>query len=82
MKLFVYVKEGHSKNSYGIVEHYDGNNIIIAKLWVNDNCSSAYIIGWEQVKTMHCNILGYFPVNNNDFTDFLKYIETLPTCAG
>lgn len=81
MKLFVYVKEGHNKDFYGIVEHYEGNNIIIAKLWVNDDCSNAYMLGWEQVKMIHCNVLGYFPTDNK-FNDFLKYIQTLPTCAG
>ena len=81
MKLFVYVREGPSKGSYGIVEHYDGNNVIIAKLYVNMPNFYASILGWEQVKMIHCNVLGYFPVDK-DYNDFLNYINSLPTCEG
>lgn len=81
MKLFVYVKEGPQKGNYGIVEHYDGNNLIIVKLFINMKDEYLALTGWESVKMAHCNILGYFPVNNN-YKEFLQYINTLPSCEG
>lgn len=79
-KLFVYVKDGPAKGNYGVVESYDGNNIVIVKLYVNIENEYACPVGWEQVKMIHCNIMGYFPVN--DYQPFLNYINTLPTCEG
>lgn len=81
MKLFVHVFDGPSKDSYGIVEHYDGNNVIIVKLYVNMPNMYACPVGWEQVKRAQCNILGYFP-EDKSYNEFLEYINTLPTCAG
>jgi len=79
-KLFVYVKDGPAKGNYGVVESYDGNNIVIVKLYVNMENEYACPVCWEQVKMIHCNIMGYFPVN--DYHKFLNYINTLPTCEG
>ena len=80
MKLFVYVKDGPQKGNYGIVESYEGGNINIVKLYVNETSDYAHTMGFEQVKMIHCNVMGYFPVN--DYQPFLNYICTLPTCEG
>ena len=80
-KLFVYVKDGPAKGNYGIVEAYDGNNIVMIRLYVNLPNDYACLMNWEQVKMIHCNIMGYFPVDD-DYKKFLNYINTLPTCEG